>query len=309
MEGFESAPEEGRLVLAPMAGFSDSPFRRITRRYGSGISFTELISADGIVRKNQKTLGMLHYTEQERPVVVQLFGSEVETLAEAARIVSGMGFDGIDLNMGCSVRKVAGRGAGAGLLQTPHIAAEMISRMRQTSGLPVSAKIRIGWNAKELNHLSVSSKLQEAGASWVSVHGRTAAQGYSGYADWNAIAEVKNNLHIPVFGNGDIKSYSRALARMSQSGVDRVLIGRAAIGNPDIFSPDSQKEKSIERRKEMILEHLELMLEYYEKPYGLTLFRKHVVGYIRGIPEAASIRNRLVTCEDPGVFLQIVRNL
>lgn len=290
-----------------MAGFSDSPYRRIARRMGSGFSFTEFVSTDGIFRGNLKSLDMFRFHESERPIVFQVFGNDENTIIEAAKSVRELGPDAIDLNMGCSVRKVAMKGSGAGLLRDPLKVGRIIEGMVKELDIPVSAKIRLGWSSGEKNYMEILKILEESGVSLVSVHGRTKDQGYSGQADWNAIGEIKAKAKVPILGNGDITDVATAKRRMRETGVDGVLIGRAAIGNPWIFSGRDREDVPVDEVVSMILEHLDRMIEFYDEPHGLRLFRKHVVKYMRLFPGASNFRNRLVRCEDPGEFREIVR--
>ena len=281
---------EGSLALAPMAGFTDSPYRSIARNYGAAFVVTELISAEGIVRMNRKTKELLRFTEAERPIGIQLFGSKPSVMAEAAKKAEELRPDFIDINMGCSVRRVLRGGSGAGLLSDPVLLGKVAAGVVKSTALPVSAKIRIGTDADNRNYAEIMRVLQDSGIAFVTVHGRTRAQAFRGEADWNAIAEIKAKSGIPVVGNGDIKTHEEAMARLASSGCDAVMIGRAAVGNPWIFSGQVPDISTISIQ---IKKHLDLMLEFYEEK-GIKLFRKHIVKYIRGMRDSAKWRALLV---------------
>ena len=281
---------EGSLALAPMAGYTDSPYRRIARKYGAAFTVTELISAEGVVRMNRKTRELLLFSEAERPIGIQLFGSKPGVMAEAAKKCAELSPDFIDINMGCSVRRVLRGGSGAGLLDDPVLLGKVASGIVKSTSLPVSAKIRIGTEADNRNYLETLNILQDSGIAFVAVHGRTRSQAFRGEADWDAIAEIKAKSSIPVIGNGDIKTHEEAMSRLASSGCDAVMIGRAAVGNPWIFNGQTSDIRAI---SELFKEHLDLMLEFYGDS-GIKLFRKHIVKYIRGMRDSAKLRALLV---------------
>ncbi len=294
----------GDVILSPMAGISDSPYRQITRKAGSAFSFTEFVSTDGISRNSRKSIDLFRFHSSERPIFFQIFGNKLEVVTEAARIIEDLGPDVIDLNMGCSVSKVAHKGSGAGLLKNPIYAGKIIESMSKVVKLPVTAKIRLGWDHNSLNYKEVAHILQESGAKAISVHGRTKSMGYSGKADWDAIGELKSIAKVPIFGNGDIQNFSEAKKRISESGVDAVLIGRAAIGNPWIFSGIDKSTLDFSEIKKVIILHLNLMLDFYGEDRGLILFRKHVSKYLRGFFGVADLRRKLVTTTNVEDFLK-----
>jgi len=282
------------MVLAPLAGFTDSPYRRIARDHGAALVFTELISAEGVVRRNRKTLDLARFTPGERPLGIQLFGKDPDAMGEAAAIVEDMGPDLIDINLGCCAQRICSNGGGASLLKdldaVEKIAASIVSRVR----LPVSAKIRLGWDDAGKNYIETLKCLEGAGVSLISVHGRTRAQKYSSSADWDAIAEIAGRAAVPVIGNGDIRSHNEAAKRLRNSGCAGVMIGRAAVGNPWIFSgkkPDTREMVGL------IKNHLTLMRDYYGD-YGVVLMRKHLVKYIHCIRNASALRNRIMNTLD-----------
>ncbi|MCU0845234.1 MAG: tRNA dihydrouridine synthase DusB [Spirochaetes bacterium] len=280
----------GRLVLAPMAGFTDSPFRRIARRHGAALVYTELVSAEGIARGNRKTHELMRFLPEERPIAIQLFGKEAGVMAEAARRVEQLGPDVIDINMGCCAPRVCSGGSGAGLLQDPALAGQIAAAVTGAVGIPVSVKIRIGWDESTRNYRELVPRLEDAGVSLIAVHGRTRAQKYTGSADWDAIALIAAASKLPVIGNGDIHSYGDAIARLETSGCAAVMIGRAAIGNPWIFSG---LRPSVANLAEEVRSHLRLMREFYGEP-GIVLMRKHLARYFHGFRNAARLRAALV---------------
>ncbi len=280
----------GNIVLAPMAGYTDSPFRRIAREAGAALVITELVSAEGIVRNSRKTTDLLRFSEAERPLGIQLFGNDPGVMAEAARIVEQLSPDFIDINIGCPARRVLKSGSGAALLSSPELVGEIAMRIRASVSIPVSAKIRIGVDAENRNYAEIINILQDSGISFISVHGRTRSQGFTGEVDWNTIKEIKSMCKVPVFGNGDIGSYREALARLDSSGCDAVMIGRAAVGNPWIFGGG---EPSVEEIFGQMKTHLDLMLNFYGEN-GIILFRKHAAKYIRGMENSAKLRAMLM---------------
>ncbi|MBN2039547.1 MAG: tRNA dihydrouridine synthase DusB [Spirochaetes bacterium] len=295
---------KSNLILAPMAGYSDSPYRRIARRHGSGAVISELISADGIIRRNTKTTDLLRFCEEERPIGIQVFGNDVEVMREAAVIVQEWKPDFIDINMGCSVRRVFGSGSGAALLSKPDLIAEITNKIVTSVSVPVTAKIRIGIDADTLNYIEVVNVLQEAGISLISVHGRTRSQAFRGETDWDIIREIKSISKVPVIGNGDINSYSEAMMRLKISGCDAVMIGRGAIGNPWIFSGRVPDENEL---TDQIKKHLDLMLDFYGES-GIILFRKHAAKYTRGLRNSKILRAQLMRAGSRDDIIGILEN-
>jgi nifR3 family TIM-barrel protein len=280
----------GKLVLAPMAGFTDSPYRRIARRHGAALVYTELVSAEGIVRENRKTQDLTRFTAEERPIAIQLFGKDPSVMAEAARRVEALGPDLIDINMGCCAPRVCSGGSGAGLLLDPAHAGAIAAAVAGAVRLPVSVKIRIGWDDSSRNYRELIPRIEDAGISLVAVHGRTRAQKYAGKADWEAIAEIASLSRLPVIGNGDILSYSDALERLGSSGCTAVMVGRAAIGNPWIFNGTRPSDSGLAGE---VRTHLGLMSEFYGER-GIVLMRKHLARYFHGFRNAARLRGELV---------------
>ncbi len=298
-----------QVRLAPLCGVTDHIYRTICFEQGCDTAYTEMISAMGYLcapdQRAQKEL-MLR-GENEKRLILQLFGKDPETVAEAARRISRLGiYDGIDLNMGCPARKVACSGEGCGLMKDPVRAGKMMEATVRASALPVSVKMRTGWDHGHINAVEFARMAETAGIAEISVHGRTREQQYSGCADWNIIAEVKQNVAIPVFGNGDVFSAGDALRRIRESGVDGVLIGRGALGNPWIFRQIRQasegktpSETTPEERRCMILHHYEMMLQSRPENIAVREMRKHIGWYLHGLRGSAKIRNEINHCSRP----------
>jgi nifR3 family TIM-barrel protein len=299
-------PVYGDLILSPMAGFSDKPYRLICREYGSAMSYTEFVSADGILHGNERTMQMLEFDPSERPVVFQIFGHNETTLAEAARRIEQLGPDIIDLNMGCSVKKISARGSGAALLKDPAKIGRIFARLGKAVSVPVTGKIRLGWDHNSLNYLEVAKVMADNGAALIAVHGRTKAQAYRDPANWDAIAEIKQAASIPVIGNGDVRTVADIERIKQHTNCDGVMIARAAIGNPWIFQRKDIHEVTLAEKAALIQRHLDLMLEFYGRERGLILFRKHIVKYIRGMARSAKVRAKLVTCTRPEEFIELM---
>ena len=256
------------VALAPMAGMTDTAFRRLVKRHGGcGLVVTEMVSSEGLVRGIDRTLEYAEYTEEERPVSIQIFGGDPKVMADAAQIVEGMGADIIDINMGCPVPKIAKHNAGCSLMREPGHAASVVKAMVDAVRIPVTVKMRAGWNDKEINAPTLARMVEDAGAAAVAVHGRTAAQSYTGESDWALIARVAESLGIPVFGSGDCVEPGQVLQRLADSAVSGVLIGRGALRNPWIFSQAAAATRGEtvaavprEVRGEFLLAYIDLLL-------------------------------------------------
>lgn len=288
------------LVLAPMAAVSDLPFRRIVLELGADLAPTELISAEGLWRLQVRTLAYLrHDPAIERPFCVQLFGAKPESMAKAAEIAVARGAGLIDLNMGCPVSKVTKGGAGAALMSDPERAAAIVAAVRRTlpTAVPVTAKIRSGWDAGSLNAAAFAQKLERAGIAAIAVHGRTRAQGYAGRADWGAIAAVKRAVGIPVIGNGDVLCRADALTMVDQTGCDAVMIGRGAMGNPWLFreckgGPAASRAERGATVRRHLLEHLAHFGR--AQVQGIHAFRTQLACYAKGLSGAAEFRREVM---------------
>lgn len=264
------------FAIAPMAGMTDTAFRRLVKRHGGcGLVVTEMVSSEGLVRGIDRTLEFAEYTEEERPISIQIFGGDPEKMAAAAEIVEGMGADIVDVNMGCPVPKIAKHNAGCSLMREPRHAASVIEAMAKAVSIPVTVKMRAGWNDTELNAPALARMVEDAGAAAVAVHGRTAAQSYSGSADWTLVGRIAADLSIPVFGSGDCIEPEQVIERM-QTGVEGVLVGRGVLRNPWILAQASDlaagrppREVSLEQRGRFLLEYIELLLnERVREPAG-----------------------------------------
>lgn len=287
----------GDLILSPMDGYSDLPFRSLCRELGSAISYTEFINAIDI-------LGGLNFVEEklvfwpvERPVGFQLFDCDPQRLLEAALHLQQYRPDFIDINLGCAERNVSGRGAGAGLLRTPHLVAQIFHSLTSALELPVTAKIRLGWDDQSRNYLQVAKIIEDNGGSLIAVHGRTRKQGFTGAADWDAIAEVCQAMQIPVIGNGDVRTVADIERLKSYTGCQAVMIGRAAVGNPWIFSRIDRQQVPPAQVHQTMLLHLERMLSFHGAQRGMLLFRKHTSRYISPYLLSDELRKRLLTAE------------
>ncbi len=288
------------VVMAPMAGMTDTAFRRLVKRQGGcGLVVTEMVSSEGLVRGIDRTLEYAEYTEEERPVSIQIFGGEPSKMAEAAQIVEGMGADIVDINMGCPVPKIAKHHAGCSLMREPAHAASIISAMAKAVKIPVTVKMRAGWNEHDINAPLLARMAQDAGAAAVAVHGRTAAQSYSGESDWTLIAQVAAGVSIPVFGSGDCVEPDQIVARLRESSVAGVLVGRGALRNPWIFQQATDaamgrvpRPVPIEARGQFLLDYMDLLID--ERVSEASGFRHTAPGQIEGPPPEARGRERWV---------------
>ena len=288
------------LLLAPLSGISDLPFRLLAKEQGCALVCTEMISAEGLVRSQKATQRLLRSCPEERPLAVQIFGSRPETMADAAKIVEGHGADLVDINMGCPVRKVVQGGSGAALLKDLERAEKIVSSVRKAISLPLTIKIRSGWDDKNRNYLEVARMAEECGVDAVTIHGRTRSQGYGGKADWEVIARAKNHLRIPVIGNGDLTSPQAVVDFFAQTQSAGGMIGRGALGNPWIFRQALRLldglqpgEPSLQEKEEMIIRHLKMMMETRGEVRGFKEFRKHLIWYTRGLRGAAEFRSQI----------------
>ncbi len=288
-------PVHGDAILAPMDGFSDLPFRSLCRAFGSSLSYTPFVNAMEILARQPRAFRLLDFLPDERPVVFQLFDSDEERLLRAARSVLDLQPDILDINMGCSVRSVAGRGAGAGLLRDPRKVARIISSLSRALPIPITAKIRLGWDDRSHNYLEVARAVADHGGSLIAVHARTRQQRYTGRADWDAIAAVKASVPIPVIGNGDVQRVEDIRRMRQHTGCDGVMIGRGAIGNPWIFQPRDRRQVPSTEIVATIRQHAQAMVSYYGERDGLVLFRKHLVRYLQPLTIAEETRAALLS--------------
>ena len=296
---------EAPFLLAPLAGVSDSPFRRLAREQGAAAVYTETVSADGLVRGNQATFDYCAFESCERPIGIQLFGSDPGLMAEAARVLSGRPAaqrpDLIDINMGCPVRKVVNRCAGAALLQDVPLIRRIVRAMADASAVPVTAKIRLGWDGSSRNVVEVAKALEDAGAAAVAIHARTRAEKFEGEAHWDMIGEAKRAVAIPVIGNGDVRGADDAMRMLETTGCDAVMLGRAAFGDPWVFRRararwergETLPPPTASERLEAGLRHLAMMVESVGAACAAREMRKHVAWYIKGLPNSARVRDQV----------------
>ena len=307
------------LLLAPMEDVSDPPFRMVCKKNGADVMYTEFISSEGLIRDALKSTEKLDIYEYERPIGIQIFGSDIESMRQATYIASKTKPDIIDINYGCPVKAVACKGAGAALLQDIPKMVEMTKIIVESTDLPVTVKTRLGWDYQSIKIVEVAERLQDVGIQAISIHGRTRKQMYKGEADWQPIAKVKNNprMHIPVFGNGDIDSPEKAQKALNTSGVDGLMIGRAAIGNPWIFQQikhyfktgNHMEEPSIEERVAVCKLHLRESLKWKGQRRGIFEMRRHYSNYFKGIPGVKPYRSKLVEADSEIAIISILDQL
>lgn len=299
---------KNNIVLAPMAGVCNSAFRRIIKEMGCGLVYAEMVSDKGLVYNSKKTKDMLYVSDYERPIAQQIFGSDVDTFVEAAKMVYEiMKPDIIDINMGCPVPKVAVRAqAGSALLKNPAKIREIVSAVVKVVPIPVTVKIRSGWDSNSINAVEVAKICEEAGAKAICVHGRTRSQGYSGKVDLDIIKKVKESVSIPVIGNGDVNSIESAIKMFEYTGVDAIMIGRGALGNPWLikqlvtyFDTGIILEKpSYKEIIDMCRKHLNYLLELKSEKISVLEMRSHISWYIKGLPKSTDIKKELFTISD-----------
>jgi tRNA-dihydrouridine synthase B len=293
------------LLLAPMEDVSDPPFRALCKENGADLMYTEFISSEGLIRDAAKSLMKLDIYEYERPIGIQIFGSEIDSMIQATKIIEQTNPDIIDINYGCPVKKVACKGAGAGILQDIPKMVSMTAEIVKATKLPVTVKTRLGWDEETKYIVEVAERLQDVGIEAISIHGRTRKQMYKGDADWTLIGEVKNNprMRIPVFGNGDIDSPEKALAYKNRYGVDGVMIGRASIGYPWIFNEikhylktgEHAAKPGITERVAVTRRHLEMSVKWKGETLGIAEMKRHYTNYFKGIPHFKDYKTTLVT--------------
>jgi tRNA-dihydrouridine synthase B len=304
------------LLLAPMEDISDPPFRAVCKENGVDMMYTEFISSEALIRNADKSIQKLDIYAQERPIGIQIFGDKPDVMREAAKIADAANPEIVDINYGCPVKKVACKGAGAGLLQDLPKMQKITEEIVKACTRPVTVKTRLGWDESTKNILEAAKRLQDVGISALTIHGRTRAQMYKGEADWSLIAEVKNmqDIHIPIFGNGDIDSPEKALEYRNRYGVDGIMIGRAAIGYPWIFNEvkhffktgEILPKPTIEQRIDVVKRHLEFAVKWKGEKTGVFEMRSHYTNYFRGIDGIKPFRQKLV---EAGSYLETVEVL
>ena len=293
------------LIMAPMAGITNPPFRLIAKRLGAGLVVTEMVSAVGLSRGHEKTFRYLEGSPEEKPLSVQIFGADPQIMATAAEIAVEKGADLVDINMGCPARKVVKNGSGGALLRNPAAIRDMVTAVRKVCTVPLTVKIRAGWSPLETNFLEIAGIIEDCGADAVAVHPRFVKQGFSGQADWGIIREVKKNLGIPVIGNGDVFKPALALKMREETGCDGVMIGRGAMGNPWIFKQILDLEQGLEahppdlsERRAVITTHFELLSRIIGENRASKLMRGLLLGYTKGLPHSSRFRGSFTGIKD-----------
>lgn len=307
---------ENKVVLAPMAGVCNSAFRRIIKEMGAGLLYAEMVSDKALVYNNEKTKDMLYMTESERPISQQIFGSDKKSFVEAAKIIEkSMHPDIIDINMGCPVPKVAVKSqAGSALLKDPDKIYDIVKAVKEVVNVPVTVKIRSGWDKNSINAVLVAKTCEKAGASAIAVHPRTRSQGYSGKADWNIIKEVKDAVNIPVIGNGDILSAKDAKQMIDETGCDAVMIGRGTLGNPYLIKQVVRyledgvllPDQSPTERMETCLKHFNYLLEIKPEKVAILEMRTHAAWYLKGLPSGVKIKKILYELKTKEEFINTI---
>lgn len=307
------------LLLAPMEDVSDPPFRALCKENGADVMYTEFISSEGLIRDAVKSRKKLDIFEYERPIGIQIFGNEISSMRQAAALTEEANPDIIDINYGCPVKNVAGKGAGAGILRDIPKMVAMTSEIVKAVNKPVTVKTRLGWDEDTKYIVEVAERLQDVGIKAISIHGRTRKQMYKGEADWSLIADVKNNsrMNIPIFGNGDVNSPEKALEKKNKYGVDGIMIGRASIGYPWIFNEIKHfmetgthlDAPSMKDRLTACRRHLEMAIEWKGEKLGVFETRRHYTNYFKGIPHFKEYRTRLVTTDEPDNLFAILEEI
>ena len=310
---------KNRIVFAPMAGVSNISYRQIIKEMGAGLIYSEMISTLGIKYNGKKTIDLINFEETERPISIQIFGSDIESFVKAAKYIEeNFHPDIIDINMGCPVPKVAIKSqAGSALLKDPDKIYEIVKNVVENTNTPITVKIRSGWDEKNINAVEVAKKIEKAGASAVAIHARTRSQGYSGKANWDIIKEVKASVKIPVIGNGDITTIYEAEKMLKETKCDAIMIGRATLGNPwfikecveyiengKIINKPTDKEKI-----DMILHHYNLLKKYTNERTALLEIRTHALWYLKGIPGTKEIKTKICQAKTEEEFLKIINDI
>ena len=307
------------LFLAPMEDVTDPSFRYMCKKFGADVVYTEFISSDGLIRDAWKSRAKLNIDEAERPVGIQIYGHLTEPMVEAARIAESANPDIIDINFGCPMKKIAGRGAGSGMMRDVPLMVEMTRQIVNAVKKPVTVKTRLGWDEESKNIEEIALRLQDVGISALTIHGRTRAQLYRGEADWTLIGKVKNNpnIHIPIIGNGDVDSGEKAREMFDRYGVDGIMIGRATYGRPWIFreihhylqTGEIMPQPSVIERVAIAKEHLAKSIEIKGEKVGILEMRRHLSNYFKGLPNFKDTRFKLVTLNDPAELVEVIDSI
>jgi len=305
--------ELGRIFLAPLSGVADSSFRRICKRFGADTVYSEMVSSEGLSRENERTVDVLRFSDEEHPIGVQLFGRDPERMAASARQVESLKPDMIDLNFSCPARRIVFRGGGCALMREPETVSRIASAVVKATDLPVTAKIRIGWDNENINALEITKILEDAGVLAVAVHGRTCRQGFKGVSSWEEVARVKRAAGIPIILSGDVTSAEAAERALKETGCDAVMVGRAVYGRPWIFKAiHAHLEKkeftppAFEEMRQVILDHVDLGIAYLGEETAVMRFRKHLLWYTKGLPGVVALRpavSRVATRQEVEMML------
>ena len=309
---------KNQIVLAPMAGISNTSYRKIIKEMGAGLIYAEMVSDKAIIYSNEKTFNLLKMSEEERPIAQQIFGSDIKSFVTAAKIIENkMKPDIIDINLGCPVPKVAIRAqAGSALLKDPDKIYQIVKAVVNAVNVPVTVKIRSGWDEKSINAVEVAQKCEKAGASAIAIHARTRSQGYSGKADWNIIKQVKENVSIPVIGNGDVTTPELAKKMLDETKCDAVMIGRGVLGNPWLikecveYLETGKYNDSITflDKVEMMKKHYQLLIEDKNEKAALLEIRSHIIWYLKGMPKSKEIKNQICQSKTSEEMFNIIEN-
>ncbi len=311
IDGFASS-----VFMAPMAGITDQPWRKIVHECGEGNLISEMVAVNAIQFKNPKSYQIANVKDEPYPVVVQLVGNDPSLFAEAAKLVADLGAKSLDINMGCPVKKIVNNHSGSALMRDMPLASQIIEATVKASPLKVSVKFRKGWDSEHVNAVEFAKMCENSGASYITVHGRTRAQGYSGIADWDIIKAVKESVMIPVIGNGDIDSPQKAEQMLKYSHVDGIMIGRALLGNPWLLNQTHQYltagikpiAPTLEQIKNTLLKHLALLVDYYGEKSGMAISRKHISWYVKGLYDAKAFREQYTKLNELAAAQDLVEN-
>ena len=306
---FGAIPTTTPFILAPMAGCTDLPFRLLCREYGADLCYSEMIDSHGLVSQRQDCLEFLHTTATEQPVVMQLYGNDPDIMGEAAAILAEHPIAGIDINMGCPMEKIVRTGAGAALMKNPRLAEKIIASVCNNSPKPVSIKIRSGWNQHTITAPAIAKIAESAGAQAIAIHARTWSEGFTGSIDYGVILQTMKKVSIPVFVNGDITTHEQGLALLKKIGCAGVMIGRAALGAPWVFSKDVNQHPSMAYRVKALLRHLELAETHLAPEPNLSKIRNHAWKYFRGAPTGSAIRKQINATTSYQALRELIHNL
>jgi len=304
-------PVYGDAILSPMAGYSDVPYRALCRAYGSAMHYTEFVPAEALIGRSvhERFRRRLDRQSDEHPIVFQIFGNDAQMILEAALRIEEWGPDIIDVNMGCSTRRVSGRGAGVGMMPQPELVRDTFRLLSSHLSVPVTGKIRLGWDESQQNYAEIARIMEDNGAALIAMHARTKTQKYGGQADWDAIADLRSRVSLPVIGNGDVQTPADIERMKAQTGCDAVMIGRAAIGNPWIFARRCREEVGLADLVAAVRLHAREMVAYYDASQGLMQFRKHLKQYLADLPQAEPLLPALLTVESLADFEALLDQL